>query len=157
MDADDELASAELLQARAALAIEIARDLTMAGFRTAPSTFGRPVPPFTQADIDEVQLKGGVEIDYGREVESGTSVWVEWQVAGPLNDLAIADVAAGPTVPTPTVHFSSVTDFTMADALATILTTAGYTVTKDHHEVDYSPGVLLVRGQPDPETWRNRT
>lgn len=85
--------------------------------------------------------------------ESGGGVFVEWKVHFVLSSAALDALSEGGQASDPSIKLAGRTKGAMQDAMAEILSVAGYTVAKDVN--DLAPYQLMVRERQPKPSWRD--
>jgi hypothetical protein len=112
---------------------------------------GLPVVPPERED----RSVGGASVI---DDSDNSGVWVDWIVSGALSEASVRAMAAGAwrrdgSSIHPAIRHSGTVKFTMRDAMAAILTEAGFDVGLDAD--DLQPATLLVRSRRPGPTWRS--
>jgi hypothetical protein len=112
---------------------------------------GLPVVPPEQED----RSVGGASVI---DASDNAGVWIDWLVSGDLSDASVRAMEAGAwqrdgSSMHPAIRQSGTVKFTMRDAMAAILTEAGFDVDLDAD--DLQPATLLVRSRRPGPTWRS--
>lgn len=110
--------------------------------------------PVVQPEREDRSVGGASVIDDS----DNSGVWVDWIVSGALSDASVRAMAAGAwqrdgSSMHPAIRHSGTVKFTMRDAMAAILTEAGFDVGLDAD--DLQPATLLVRSRRPGPTWRS--
>jgi hypothetical protein len=135
-----ERADAATVARRAALAQAVKDDLCAAGLPVVPDGVD-PLPSGARVFVDEL------------DDESGGGVYVNWEAHFALRSAALDAFCAGPSASDPSIRLSSTAAMAMQDAMADILSVAGYQVLKDANDI--TPYLLKVlRREPGP-SWRD--
>jgi hypothetical protein len=135
-------ADAETLAQRAELARAVQEDLAAAGLPLAPQDVG-----------PELAVGASVYVD-PLDDESGGGVVVAWRAHFVLVGAALDALSEGRGADDPCIQLSGTAAKAMQDAIAEILSVAGYTVQKDSDEMQ--PFHLLVTEQRVTASWRDR-
>jgi hypothetical protein len=134
-------ADEETMNRRRILARSVKEDLAVAGLPIAPDDL-----LFGPAGVS-------VTVDVMHD-EDGGAVSVEWQAHYVLRTAAMFAVLERRHAGHPAIEHHAATSQAMRDAIAEILTTAGYTVLKDHN--DLAPFQVKVTGHtPRTPSWRD--
>jgi hypothetical protein len=134
-------ADEETMKRRQVLARSVKEDLAVAGLPIAPDDllFG---PAGVKVTVDVMHD------------EHGGAVSVEWQAHYILRTAAMTAVIKRQSAGHPAVEHHVTASQVMRDAIAEILTTAGYTVLKDYN--DLAPDQMKVTGHtPRTPSWRD--
>ncbi|GLY87822.1 hypothetical protein [Actinoallomurus iriomotensis] len=133
-------ADAEVLARRTALATAVREDLAAAGLVVVPHD-----------GIPSVGAGAHVHVDT-LDDESGGGVFVEWKVHFVLSSAAMDALSAGGRENDPSIRLAGRAKGAMRDAMAEILSVAGYTVAKNAD--DMAPYQLMVSERHPSPSWR---
>jgi hypothetical protein len=135
-------ADAEVLAKRAELASAVRGDLAAAGLPLAPQDVGPEFAVGASVDVDPL------------DDESGGGVVVAWRAHWVLVAAAMDALSEGRGPDDPCIQLAGTAAKAMQDAIAEILSVAGYTVKKDSD--DMQPFHLLVTERRVTASWRDR-
>jgi hypothetical protein len=135
-------ADAEVLAKRAELARAVRDDLAAAGLPLAPQEVDRTFAVGASVYVDQL------------DDESGGGVVVAWSAHWVLVAAAMDALSEGRGADDPCIQLSGTAERAMQDAIAEILSVAGYTVAKDSD--DMQPFHLLVKERRVTPSWRDR-
>jgi hypothetical protein len=135
-------ADAEVLARRAGLARAVRDDLAAAGLPLAPQ------------DLDPTFAVGARVYVDPLDDDSGGGVFVAWSAHFVLVAAAMDAISEGRGEDDPCIQLSGTAERAMQDAIAEILSVAGYTVAKDTD--DMQPFHLLVKERRVAASWRDR-
>ena len=134
-------ADAKVLARRTALAAAVREELAAAGLPLVPQDGNPSVSAGAHVYVDPL------------DDESGGGVFVEWRVHFVLSSAAMDALSEGGQASDPSIRFAGRAKGAMQDAMAEILSAAGYTVAKDVN--DLAPYQLLVRERHPSPSWRD--
>ncbi len=135
-------ADAEVLAKRAELARAVRDDLAAAGLPLAPQDVDPAFAVGASVDVDPL------------DDESGGGVVVAWTAHVVLLGAALDALSEGRGADDPCIQLAGTAEKAMQDAIAEILSVAGYTVEKDSD--DLQPFHLLVTERRVTASWRDR-
>ncbi|MFB9830659.1 hypothetical protein [Actinoallomurus acaciae] len=134
-------ADAEVMARRTVLAAAVRDELAAAGLPLVPQDGNPAVGAGAHVYVDSL------------DDESGGGVFVEWRVHFVLSSAALDALSAGGQASDPAIRFAGRAKGAMQDAIAEILSAAGYTVAKDVN--DLTPYQLMVRERHPSPSWRD--
>jgi hypothetical protein len=135
-------ADPEVLAERAELARAVRGDLAAAGLPLAPQDVGPEFAVGARVDVDPL------------DDDSGGGVVVAWSAHFVLVAAAMDALSEGRGADDPCIQLCGTAAKAMQDAIAEILSVAGYTVQKDWD--DMQPFQLLVTERRGTVSWRDR-
>ncbi|GAB3169726.1 hypothetical protein FHX75_12510 [Micromonospora palomenae] len=135
-------ADADVLARRAALARAVNEELAVAGLPVVPNDTG----------LDRSVAVGALVSVDPLDDESGGGVFVEWVTHFVLASAAMDALSEG-REGDPSLHLAGTVASAMQDAIAEILSAAGYTVAKDVN--DMAPFQLQVKSRQSGLSWRD--
>lgn len=133
-------ADAEVLARRTALATAVREELAAAGLPVVPHDGNPSVAAGAHVYVDTL------------DDESGGGVFVEWEVHFVPSSAAVDALSTGSRENDPCIQLTGTAKSAMQDAIAEILSAAGYAVAKDVN--DMAPFQLMVRERQPRSSWR---
>ena len=133
-------ADADTLARRAELARAVRDDLGAAGLPVVPEDADPSVGAGARVSVDPLNDEGG-------------GVLVQWEARYVLRAAAMDALSEGRGPDDPSIRLSAGASFAMRDAIAEILTIAGYDVQKDFN--DLAPEQLAVLSRRPGPSWQD--